>query len=253
MAAALAWETVLRAGVSHSLSRLGCRRGWSVANHRGLVRLNITAHAGGGRRRQLLLPIPWDGDHVDQVRDAVVALHTAFQDGEDLEDALIRLYPGQLPLASTVKSSSPQSAPDPSKSPAWPALVEIYRDHKLCSGEVKAATWERMYRPRMGLLLELLTAGGSEDADALLRLTAEQWAERPGCRTRQLQVQYTAALLRWLVQQDYLPEAWMPSQDLGPYIGRSRQQRTVTTLEGRRQPLSADQASPSRGRHGHRV
>ena len=244
MVAALAWETVLRAGVSHSLSRLGCRRGWSVANHRGLVRLNITAHAGGGRRRQLLLPIPWDGDHVDQVRDAVVALHTAFQDGEDLEDALIRLYPGQPPLASTGKSSSPQSAPDPCRSPAWPALVEIYRDHKLCSGEVKAATWERMYRPRMGLLLELLTAGGPEDADALLRLTTEQWAERPGCRTRQLQVQYTAALLRWLVQQDYLPEAWMPSQDLGPYIGRSRQQRTVTTPIAVEHILAMVQAIP---------
>jgi hypothetical protein len=117
MAAAFAWETVLRAGVSHSLSRLVSSR--------------------LARRRQLLLPIPWDGDHVDQVRDAVVALHTAFEDGEDLEDALIRLCPGQPPLASTGKSSSLQSAADPARSLAWPALVEIHRDHNLCSGEVK--------------------------------------------------------------------------------------------------------------------
>ncbi|MFO7629689.1 MAG: hypothetical protein R6W06_09300 [Prochlorococcaceae cyanobacterium] len=111
-------------------------------------------------------------------------------------------------------------------------MVELYCDHKLCSGEVKTATWERMYRPRMNLMLDLLAAGfsgGPEDADALLRLTAGQWAERPGCRTRQLQVQNTAALLRWLVQQGRLGQAWDPPRDLGPFIGRSRQQRTVTT------------------------
>jgi hypothetical protein len=96
----------------------------------------------------------------------------------------------------------------------------------------------------MGLLLVLLTAGGSEDADALLRLTAEQWAERPGCRTRQLQVQYTAALLRWLAQQDYLGEAWMSSQDLGPYIGRSRQQRMITTPIAVEHILAMVQAIP---------
>ena len=229
MAAALAWETVLRAGVSHSLSRLGCRRGWSVANHRGLVRLNITAHAGGGRRRQLLLPIPWDANHVDQAREAVVALHTAYQEGEDLGAALARFFPEAQLEACESNQSSVKSASDAGSGVSWPVLVDIYRDHKLCSGDVKAATWERMYRPRMGLMLDLLTGGGSEDADTLLRLTAEQWAERPGCRTRQLQVQYTAALLRWLVQQDYLGQSWMPYQDLGPYIGRSRQQRTVTT------------------------
>jgi hypothetical protein len=101
---------VLRAMVYCSLSRLGCRRGWSVVNHRGLVRLTITTQSGGGHRRQLLLPIPWDGDHADEVRDAVVALHSAFQDGEDLDDALIRLYPGQAPLASTGRASALQSA-----------------------------------------------------------------------------------------------------------------------------------------------
>ena len=106
MAAALAWETVLRAGVSHSLSRLGCRRGWSVANHRGLVRLNITAHAGGGRRRQLLLPIPWDANHVDRAREAVVALHTAYQEGEALDAALARFFPeAQLEACESNQSS----------------------------------------------------------------------------------------------------------------------------------------------------
>jgi integrase len=232
MAAPLAWETVLRAGVSHSLARRGCRRGWSVANHRGLVRLNITAHAGGGRRRQLLLPIPWDGNHVDEVRDAVVALHSSFQDGVDLDEALVQLFPEEQPQSSASTELPKQSAVDAGPGLSWPALVELYRDHKLCSGEVKTATWERMYRPRMNLLLDLLatdTSGGPKEADALLRLTAKQWAERPGCRTRQLQVQYTSALLRWLVQQGCLGQVWDPPQDLGSFIGRSRQQRTVTT------------------------
>ena len=232
MAAALAWETVLRAGVSHSLDRRGCRRGWSVANHRGLVRLNITAHAGGGKRRQLLLPILWNADNVDDVREAVVALYEAFQDGKDLEQALLQLFPGDQPQASASQELSQQSDLNASTGLSWPALVELYRDHKLCSGEVKPTTWERMYRPRMSLMLELLSAGasgGPKDADALLHLTVQQWAERPGCRTRQLQVQYTAAALRWLVQQGCLGQAWAPPQDLGSFIGRSRQQRTVTT------------------------
>jgi hypothetical protein len=125
----------------------------------------------------------WSGSTAPPTPAAVVALHTADQEGEDLDAALVRLFPEAQLEACEANQSSVKSASEAGSGVSWPVLVDIYRDHKLCSGDVKAATWERMYRPRMGLLLDLLTGGGSEDADTLLRLTAEQWAERPGCRT----------------------------------------------------------------------
>ena len=52
-----------------------------MLNHRGHARLNIAAGAGGGKRRQVLLPIPWECDQVDQIRDAVVQVYDEFQQG----------------------------------------------------------------------------------------------------------------------------------------------------------------------------
>ncbi|WP_186544169.1 hypothetical protein [Synechococcus sp. ROS8604] len=68
MPAARDWEVTIRAVVSHALSQ----RGWTVLNHRGHARLSIAASADGGKRRQVLLPIPLECDQVDQIRDAVV-------------------------------------------------------------------------------------------------------------------------------------------------------------------------------------
>ncbi len=68
MPAARDWEDTIRAVVSHALSQKDCRRGWTVLNHRGHVRLNIAAGAGRGRHRQVLLPIPWECDQIDQIR-----------------------------------------------------------------------------------------------------------------------------------------------------------------------------------------
>ncbi len=78
MPAARDWEDTIRAVVSHALSQKGCRRGAEL-NHRGHARLNIAAEAGRGRRRQVLLPIPWECDQIDQIRDAVVQVYEEFQ------------------------------------------------------------------------------------------------------------------------------------------------------------------------------
>jgi hypothetical protein len=81
MPAARDWEDTIRAVVSHALSQKGCRSGWTVLNHRGHARLNIAAGAGRGRRRQVLLPIPWECDQIDHIRDAVVQVYEEFQQG----------------------------------------------------------------------------------------------------------------------------------------------------------------------------
>lgn len=49
------------------------------------------------------------------------------------------------------------------------------------------------------------------------RLTLH-WADKPGGRTRQIQMPATSALLRW-----------EPPTDLNPFVGRSRSQKAVST------------------------
>ncbi|MCT0225966.1 hypothetical protein [Synechococcus sp. CS-1328] len=81
MPAAIDWDLSIRDVVSQALSQRGCRSGWTVLNHRGHARLNIDAGADGGRRRQVLLPIPWLCYQVDQIRDAVAPVCEEFQKG----------------------------------------------------------------------------------------------------------------------------------------------------------------------------
>jgi integrase len=132
-------------------------------------------------------------------------------------------------------STLQQSVPPPAVasrpiSIAWAGLIRRYQQHKLRSGEIKQTTWERLYKPRMALLLK--SAKGppaARDATQLLEAQADLWSQRPGCRTRRLQIQYTAALLRWAVSQKALPSQWAPPPDLSTIIGRSRESRAVTT------------------------
>jgi hypothetical protein len=81
MPAAGDWEATIRAVVSHALFQRGCRKGWTVLNHRGHARLNSAAGAGGGKHLQLLLPIPWECDQA--------ALHGAAGQGQGMDHRLL--------------------------------------------------------------------------------------------------------------------------------------------------------------------
>jgi len=180
---------------------------------------------------------------VDAIREAVLVLYEAVRDGEDPGEIITKLSgrPEQPRSSAPITNSAnhlPATSEPRDQSPTlstttdWPEHVELYRRHKLHSGEVKQATWDRMYRPRMVLLLKLLdptSVAAPQDSTALVQRVAEQWASQPGCRARQIQVQYTAAMLRWLVHLGHLSDQWSPPQDLSPYVGRSRQQKTITT------------------------
>jgi hypothetical protein len=50
------------------------RSGWTVSNFRGRAQLHVTARAGDGHRKQLLLPYPWKSDQLKASRDGVVAV-----------------------------------------------------------------------------------------------------------------------------------------------------------------------------------
>ena len=67
----------IRAVVSHALSQKGCRRGW-------------TGQAAA-RCWQVLLPIPWECDQVDQIRDAVVQVYEQFQQGIEPDACVARM------------------------------------------------------------------------------------------------------------------------------------------------------------------
>ena len=243
MPAARDWEDTIRAVVSHALSQKGCRRGWTVLNHRGHARLNIAAGAGRGRRRQVLLPIPWECDQIDHIRDAVVQVYEEFQQGIE-PDACVARMPradGSRAAEGEFGSGRGTQTGHPGRprhrgmaavlAPAdWEDLIAAFREHKLISGEIKPSTWHRVYRHHMNHVLGAVAAvTPPQNAKQLLETLARIWADKPGGRTRQIQIQSTAALLRWAVADRRLGEDWEPPQDLAVFVGRSRAAKAITT------------------------
>ncbi len=156
MPAARDWEVTIRAVVSRALSQ---RRGWTDLNHRGHARLTIAAGAGRGRHLQVLLPIPWQFDQVDQIRDAVVQIYEEFQKGIE-PDAWVARMPradnqsadgGALEAGLSLLQGHAGRPRHRVKAvwlaPAdWDELIAVFREHKLISGEIKPSTWHRVYR-----------------------------------------------------------------------------------------------------------
>jgi integrase len=213
MARPSAWVTVLRAGLSHTLSQEGCRSGITVSEKRGKARLNIS-EAIAGRRRQVPLPIDWAPENVDAIREAALAVYRAIAAGKPIKAA----------LEADQLAGQPSGTAGPID---WAALVEAFRKKKLGSGEVKPTTWINVYSRRMRPIL-----AASERAESpvqLLEAITAPWASQPGCRGRQLLVQQAAALLRWGVDTGRLPGEWAPPLELSAYVGRRREAGTITT------------------------
>lgn len=116
----------------------------------------------------------------------------------------------------------------------WSDLIEAFREHKLLSGEIKASTWQRVYRHHIKYVLGAMALPSPpQNAKQLLEGLAKIWADKPGDRTRQIQMQCATALPRWAMSEQRLGEAWEPPQNLMPYVGRSRAPQAITTpLEG---------------------
>lgn len=207
----------------------GFPRRWSVSPYRGRARLRVTATAAGdGRQRQVLTPLPWSPSHAEQIADAVVAAREAFADGCPLDLAITQ-------YVASAGQEAPEVAPTTlaqqvTERVTWPALIDAYQRHKLSAGEVKPSTWEKVWQPRM---VELQAAMHRRrppaDSRELLEAVTDRWALRPGARGRQIQVQQTAALLRWAVDSGRLQSEWAPPLELAPYVGRKRSTPAPTT------------------------
>lgn len=232
MPRASAWVTLLRTGLSHSLSLEGCRSGITVNEKRGKARVNISEALGGGRRRQVPLPIDWSPENVDAIRDAALAVYRNLAAGKPIEPVV-----ASVSAQDSEESSSSQSGPI-----NWLALVEAFRERKLGSGEIKPTTWTNIYARRMKVILAAVDH--SETPVQLLEAITAPWSTQPGCRGRQLQVQQTAAILRWGVDTGRLPPEWAPPLDLSPYVGRRRESAAITTPLTVKEILELVQAIP---------
>ena len=210
------WATVLRSGLRLSLAQRGTSSGWRVSDLRGRTRLTVD---GRGGRHQVLLPIEWAHDQADLIRDTVLAVHDAHSEGLPIERAVA------IALAPDEPAEGPGVGPID-----WPDLVGRFKARKLSSGSIKPQTWASVYQRRMD---ELLAAMASPSPPAcpreLLEALTSRWADQPGSRGRQMQVQQTAALLRWGVDNGVLSPEWAPPLDLDPFVGRKRSAKSITT------------------------
>ena len=210
------WASVLRSGLRLSLAQRGTSSGWRVSDFRGRTRLTVDGRTG---RHQVLLSIEWSHEQADAIRDAVLAVHDAYLAGSSLDQAIDSALGGDEPAG--------ESGTGPID---WPALVERFKARKLSSGAIKPQTWNSVYQRRMA---ELLAAFDGKrpptNPRELLEAVTARWAKQPGARGRQIQVQQTAALLRWGVDHGTLTPEWAPPLDLDPYVGRKRAAKTITT------------------------
>jgi integrase len=214
----------------------GFPRGWSVSPYRGRARLRVTPGAGDGKQRQVLMGWPWSAAHAEEIAAAVLAAREAFQAGMPLEEALSRHVSGNNPEQQQpdswedIKNPEPPEIRSPEGSINWAGLIETYRLRKISSGELKSSTWDKIWRPRMGeVLAAIQKQPPPSQSRQLLEAVTLRWAEQPGARGRQMQVQQTAALLRWAVDEEWLPDCWAPPLDLTPYVGRKRAELNPTT------------------------
>jgi len=229
MAEAAPWEIAIRVETAHALSRKGCPRGWALTEHRGFARLNITAKAGGGKRRQIQLPIPWHFDNAKKIGAAVCKIYDDFSSGIEPEQAA-KTITYTSAGESDARTADTQKV-NPEQQIDWNALIERYREYKIRTGEIKESTWTRVHRHHMKHVLDAFVSRHPPQSPTQLldRLTLH-WADKPGGRTRQIQVQATAAMLRWAVAQGELGAArWEPPTDLSSFVGRSRSAKAITT------------------------
>ena len=112
----------------------------------------------------------------------------------------------------------------------WEELIAAFEEHKLISGEIKPSTWHRVYRHHMNHVLGAVAAvTPAAECKAAAGDPGPDLGGQAGRTHRQIQIQSTAALLRWAVADRRLGEDWEPPQDLAVFVGRSRAAKAITT------------------------
>jgi hypothetical protein len=134
------------------------------------------AKAGGGKRRQIQLPITWHFDNAKKLGAAVCSINDDFNSGIEPEQAAktITYTSGS---ESDARTADTQKA-NPEQQTDWNGLIERYREYKVRTGEIKESTWTRVHRHHMKHVLEAFVSRQiqMQATSALLLLPCDDWA-----------------------------------------------------------------------------
>jgi integrase len=198
------WVLTLRAAIKQEHGF-----GWSVRDKGAKVQL--THRYEDGTRSSITLDCPWNPEAISEVLGLLPEIRS-------------RMESQRLGLA---EAYALLRGPDRSRAERldWHLLVTRFQKHKVAdTGAVKPRTWDAMYGPVMGQVLEAMAARPvPRDGRALLASLRDRCGGEPGSRGRQLRMQYTSQLLRYVVNELGAPERWLPPHDLKPFVGQATQ------------------------------
>lgn len=195
------WVTALRASLKqeHGL-------GWGIREKQGKVQL--TRRFEDGSRSSVNLEVSWDSRCLSEVMGLVSEIRQ-------------RMNTKSIGLREAYKLAH-QPTGRQLKQQNWPEAVEQFHRHKIkVSGQTKEETFERMYRPALTQVIQIMSstpkpASGQE----LLAAISRRDPNKPGTRWRQIKIQNTAQFLKFTVENLGAPERWLPPSDLSPLVGK---------------------------------
>ena len=198
------WFEILRAAIKQQHGF-----GWSVRDKGGKVQL--TRRFEDGTRSSITLDCPWNPEATSEVLGLLPEIR------KRMDAQRLGLAEAYALLAAPTKGSTDRMD--------WAAAVARFERFKTTeTGEVKAATFKRMYGPVMGHVLEAMaTKPVPRDGRSVLATLRDHCGGEPGSRGRKLRMQYASQLLRYAVNELGAPQRWLPPDDLTPFIGKPTQ------------------------------
>jgi len=199
------WVTTLRAAIKQEHGF-----GWGIRDKGGKVQL--THRFEDGTRSSITLDCSWNPEATSEVLGLLPEIRS-------------RMQSQRLGLA---EAYALLRGPNRSKADRldWKLMVSRFQKHKVSdTGAVKSRTWDSMYAPTMGQVLEAMVARPvPRDGRALLASLRDRCGGEPGSRGRQLRMQYASQLLRYSVRELGASERWLPPDDLSPFVGQASQE-----------------------------
>ncbi len=178
--------------------KLTCGDGWTVANSRGRMRLEVRE---GDNRESITLPYAWDEN------DALSAL-------KRIEQIFKRHATQSLSLAAAAQGSSTASS---KQKIDFPALFIEFRQFK---SNVSDATWKDKYAKVLANAADCFKGKTPKDGTDICMKALSQWKQ--GSRSRQLARQNLYAFLKWGVQRGYLKAVYLPPPQIAEALTPKR-------------------------------
>ena len=195
------WVTTLRASLKQEHGF-----GWGIREKQGKVQL--TRRFEDLSRSSVTLDVCWDSRCLSEVMGLISEIRQRMDDqGIGLREAYTLVH---------------QPSGRERKQQNWSEAAEQFQLHKVkVSGQTKAETFERMYRPALAEVLEVMNgkpkpASGQE----LLAAISRRDPNKPGTRWRQIKLQNTAQSLKLTVEILGAPKRWLPPSDLRSLVGK---------------------------------